>query len=240
MRILLTIHLAPPNIFPSPPGQWRPCVVDEVLGGGASSAPEGIAPDARANAVLRLWHGDITRLAVDAIQNAANSALASGGGICGAIHAAAGAVLQEACYSIAEEVSKQKGKAGVAGSSWGATRCREGDTKITPGFDLPATWVLHTVGPTGAKPAVLRSAYRSALDAAVARGCKSVALCAISTGIFGYKIDAATPVALGAIRQWLGEGSNATCLDAIVLCLWEEADVRIYEQWMPIFFPPVL
>ena len=222
---------------PTAAQQWRPCVVEEVLGGGASSAPEGIVADARANAVLRLWKGDITRLAVDAIQNAANSALAAGGGICGAIHAAAGAALQAACYSVAEEVSKRKGGDGVAGSSWGATRCREGDTKITPGFDLPATWVLHSVGPTGAKPAVLRSAYRSALDAAVTRGCKSVALCAISTGIFGYKIDAATPVALGAIREWLDEGANASSLDAIVLCLWQEADVRVYEQWMPIFFP---
>ena len=214
--------------------QWRPCVIEAKLGGGAS-VPEGIVVDARKNAVVRVWKGDITRLDVDAVQNAANTALAAGGGICGSIHKAAGPQLQQACYNIAEEVSKKAG--GVAGSSWGATRCREGGTKITPGFDLHAKWVLHTVGPTGVKPDVLRSAYRSALDAAVGRGCKSIALCAISTGIFGYAIDAATPVALEAIRGWLDEGNHATALDAIVLCLFTEKDVHVYEQWLPLFFP---
>lgn len=130
--------------------------------------------------------GDITRLAVDAVVNAANTALAPGGGVCGAIHAAAGPELARACRA--------------------AGPCPTGGARITPGFGLQARWIIHAVGPIwrggGAGEAeLLASAYRSALALAREAGAQSVAFPAISTGIYGYPLDAATEVAVHTVRD---------------------------------------
>ena len=104
-------------------------------------------------------------------------------------------------------------------------------------YNLHAKAVLHTVGPMGIKPDALRAAYRSALDQAVGHGLKTVALCALSTGIFGYDVRKATPVAMAAVRGWLEEGENKTLLSAIIFCTFSNADTAIYKSYMPLMFP---
>ena len=135
---------------------------------------------------------DITTLAVDAIVNAANGSLAPGGGVCGAIHRAAGPELAAAC---AETVR-------VLGP------CPTGKARITPGFNLPARWVVHAVGPVwqggAAREAhLLAGTYRYALRLAGSRDVRSIAFPAISTGIFGYPLGAATEIAVETVRQTL-------------------------------------
>lgn len=84
----------------------------------------------------------------------------------------------------------------------------------------------------------MRLAYRSALDAAKERGFRSVALCAVSTGIYGYKVEAATPVALAAVREWLDEsGEQAAAFDALLFCVFSERDLAVYQRYLPFHFP---
>ena len=153
---------------------------------------------------------DITTLDVDAIVNAANSQLAPGGGVCGAIHAAAGPGLAEACAKIGH--------------------CPTGEARLTPGFQLPARYVIHAVGPVwrggGAGEAeLLASAYRSAMRIADAEGLRHVAFPAISTGIYGYPLKLATHVAVRTVREELsGNGSVSdvtfACFTADVLAAY--------------------
>lgn len=202
-------------------------------------------PNAIVNQIVRLWKGDVTHLVVDAVQNAANSGLWAGSGLCGAIHKAAGHKLAKACkkYPVIHQKSIYDFDSSIFGradESFGrGDRCDVGDTKITPGYNLPSKYVLHTVGPRGVKPDKLRSSYRSALEVATKAGLRSVALCCISTGIYGYPVQQATPVALSAVREWLEEGTNATKLDAVIFCVFQDKELSIYRKWFPIFYPPV-
>jgi O-acetyl-ADP-ribose deacetylase (regulator of RNase III) len=144
-------------------------------------------PDTERIAVVR---GDITTLAVDAIVNAANSALAGGGGVDGAIQRAAGPELLAAGRALAP--------------------CPPGQARVTPGFRLAAKHVIHTVGPVwhggrAGEPALLASAYRESLLAAERIGARSVAFPAISTGIYGYPLEAATRIAVDTVRAFLEE-----------------------------------
>jgi len=128
---------------------------------------------------------DITTLDTDAIVNAANESLAPGGGVCGAIHRAAGPELARACAA--------------------AAPCPTGEARLTPGFRLPARFVIHAVGPVwhggGAGEAdLLASAYRSTVRLAAEHGLSSLAFPAISTGIYGYPLGQATPIAVSAVR----------------------------------------
>ncbi len=134
---------------------------------------------------LHLKIGDITTARVDAIINAANSALAAGGGVCGAIHRAAGPALQQAC----DRVPVIDGE-----------RCPTGQARITDAGNLPAKHVIHAVGPRyGIDPdpgALLASAYRNSYTLALEHGCRSVAAPAISCGIFGYPLQEAAQIAI--------------------------------------------
>lgn len=128
--------------------------------------------------------GDITRQTTDAIVNAANPQLARGAGVCGAIFAAAGTGLDAACVALGG--------------------CRTGDAVATPGFGLRARWVIHTVGPvwhggTRDEAALLASCYRRVLAVADELGARSVAIPAISTGIYGYPLEAATGIAVKTV-----------------------------------------
>ncbi len=143
---------------------------------------------------LVLLQGDITRLAVDAIVNAANERMLGGGGVDGAIHRAAGPGLVEACRAV-PEVSP-------------GVRCPTGQARITPGFDLPSDWVIHTVGPVyrseeESRP-LLESAYRSSLELAADRALRRVAFPAISCGVYGYPLSDAARVALSACQRHAG------------------------------------
>jgi O-acetyl-ADP-ribose deacetylase (regulator of RNase III) len=141
---------------------------------------------------ISIVHGDITRLTVDAIVNAANERLLGGGGVDGAIHRAAGPGLLAACRAIPEV------RPGV--------RCPTGDSRITPGFDLAARFVIHTVGPVWrggdhGEPALLSSCYRTALALAGLHGVRCIAFPAISCGVYGFPIDAAASIAVREIQS---------------------------------------
>jgi O-acetyl-ADP-ribose deacetylase (regulator of RNase III) len=143
--------------------------------------------------MIEVHCGDITRLEVDAIVNAANERMLGGGGVDGAIHRAAGPELLEACRAIAEV------KPGV--------RCPTGEARITPGFRLPARYVIHTVGPVWrggrhGEPEQLAACYRSSLALARDRGVRSIAFPAISCGAYGYPPDQAATIAACEIRAF--------------------------------------
>jgi O-acetyl-ADP-ribose deacetylase (regulator of RNase III) len=140
---------------------------------------------------LLIVPGDITKLPVDAIVNAANARLLGGGGVDGAIHRAAGPQLREACRAIAEL------SPGV--------RCPPGEARITPGFNLPARYVIHTVGPfwqggSSGEPELLAGCYRNSLQLAADSGARSIALPAISCGVYGYPIPLAARIAVDTLR----------------------------------------
>jgi O-acetyl-ADP-ribose deacetylase (regulator of RNase III) len=154
--------------------------------------------------------GDITREAVDAIVNAANEALVGGGGVDGAIHRAAGArQLQEACAALGG--------------------CPTGDAKATPGFALPAHWIIHTVGPvwrggTHGESELLSSCYRRSLEVADQLGARSVAFPAISTGIYGYPRPEAAAIAVQTL------GSTPTSVELARLVAFDDETLSLYEQ----------
>ena len=154
--------------------------------------------------------GDITAQEVDAIVNAANGALAGGGGVDGAIHRAAGArELHAACVALAG--------------------CSTGDAKATPGFRLPARWIIHAVGPRyrdgrHGERALLASCYRRALEVADELGARSVAFPAISTGIYGYPPDEAAEVAVGTVLV------VSTRVELVRLVAFDDATLARYER----------
>ncbi len=155
---------------------------------------------------VELSRGDITRLRVDAIVNAANESLLGGGGVDGAIHRAAGPELLAECRTLAG--------------------CRTGEAKITRGYRLPAKFVIHTPGPVWrgggrGEPEGLASCYRNCLRLAVENGCRSVAFPAISCGIYGYPIDAAARIAVRETRAFL-EAHRDAFERVIFSCFSEE------------------
>lgn len=142
---------------------------------------------------LRAWRGDITALAVDAVVNAANSSLLGGSGVDGAIHRAAGPQLREYC-------SKLGG-------------CAVGEARLSPGFGLPARYIIHTVGPIwrgGAQgePEQLAACYRNSLALAEQHQLQSLAFPAISCGIYGYPLEAAARIAVRELRSGLGAAAH--------------------------------
>ncbi len=158
---------------------------------------------------VEIIHGDITKLAVDAIVNAANESLLPGGGVSGAIHRAAGEELAQACRAVAP--------------------CPTGEARITPGFRLPAKWVIHTVGPvwkggTQNEAHLLEKAYRSSLALARNHGLRTVAFPSISTGIFGYPLDKAAPIALKVLLE------EAPHFEALYMVAFDEKTYEAYQK----------
>ncbi len=161
---------------------------------------------------IAIVQADITTLKVDAIVNAANSSLLGGGGVDGAIHRAAGPELLAECREL--------------------HGCSTGDAKITQGYRLPATYVIHTVGPVyrdgqHGEPALLASCYRRSLELAEERDVATIAFPCISTGIYRYPFDDACRVALGVITEFLAAN---TVLRQVTLCCFGRADYVRYGQ----------
>lgn len=160
---------------------------------------------------MSVVHGDITRLAVDAIVNAANSSLLGGGGVDGAIHAAAGPELLEACRRLGG--------------------CPTGEARITPGFRLPARHVIHTVGPVwhgggSGEPALLRSCYRESLKLAEANEAATVAFPCVSTGVYGYPKAEACSVAVSEVAEWM---SSHDVPRSVIFCCFSAYDAELYR-----------
>jgi O-acetyl-ADP-ribose deacetylase len=161
---------------------------------------------------IRIVVDDITKLEVDAVVNAANSSLMGGGGVDGAIHGAAGPELKEACRPLGG--------------------CPTGEARITPGFRLPARWVIHTVGPVwhggqSHEPELLRSCYARSLALARENGVRTIAFPGISTGVYGYPKEPAARIALDAMR------SERDAFGEIIACCFSEADAAIYRALCP-------
>ena len=161
---------------------------------------------------IELYQGDITRLDVDAIVNAANAALRPGGGVCGAIHRAAGP-------GLAEAVGKLGG-------------CKTGQAVQTPGFKLKARYVIHAVGPRWAggghdEDGLLASAYRTSLKIAVEIGARSIAFPAISTGIYGFPLERATGIAVSTVRAFLDEEK---AIDRVIFAVYGDQAEAAYRK----------
>jgi O-acetyl-ADP-ribose deacetylase (regulator of RNase III) len=155
---------------------------------------------------------DLTTLDTDAIVNAANVELLPGGGVCGAIHRAAGPALAAAC--------------GALGG------CPTGEACITPGFRLPARWVIHAVGPIwrgggDGEADLLASAYRASLALAREHRCRSIAFPAISTGIYGYPLDEATRVAVDTVRAF---GADPGTIELVHFACFDERTLDAYRR----------
>ncbi len=159
-------------------------------------------------------HGDITTLEVDAVVNAANNSLSDGGGVNGAIHRAAGAEqLREACAELGD--------------------CETGDAKVTPGFMLPARFIIHTVGPVWrggyrGEAELLASCYRRSLEVADEVGAKSVAFPAISTGIYDYPSEQAARIAIEADRF------ADTAVEKVLLVAYDIGTYELYRRLLTI------
>jgi O-acetyl-ADP-ribose deacetylase (regulator of RNase III) len=161
---------------------------------------------------LEAVRGDITRESLDAVVNAANPALGRGGGVCGAIFAAAGPGLDAACAALGG--------------------CATGDARATPGFALPARWIIHAVGPVWqggdhGEPELLATAYRRSLAVADELGARSVAFPAISTGIYGYPLAGATDVAVATVRD------APSSLELVRFVCFDDRTLAAYQERLP-------
>ncbi len=155
---------------------------------------------------IEVVEGDITRQQVDAIVNAANTTLLGGGGVDGAIHRAAGPGLLEECRTLGG--------------------CRTGQAKITKGYNLPAKWVIHTVGPVWQgggrrEDELLASCYRASLQLAVENGIRAMAFPAVSTGVYGFPLERATAIAVREVKRFLEETPSVE--KVVFVCFGKQA-----------------
>ena len=165
---------------------------------------------------LEIVHGSVLEQDVDAIVNAANTAMRGGGGVDGAIHKVAGRQLMEELIRVAPHGAKT------------------GTAVITNGYALKQPWIIHTPGPVwkgggSGEPEQLASCYRSCLEKAEQKGPKSIAFCSISTGIYGYPLDQAAPLAIQTVLEYL-KSHEETMLERIVFAMFQEKEFNAFTQ----------
>ena len=163
---------------------------------------------------IEIHKGDITKLKVDAIVNAANTSLLGGGGVDGAIHRAAGL-----------ELLRFNRKLGG---------CKTGEAKISPGFNLPAEFIIHTVGPVWnggnhKEDNLLANCYKNSLKLAVENGIKTIALPAISTGVYSFPLERATKIAVNEVKKFLGKNDS---IDKVIFVCFDEETYAIYKKFL--------
>lgn len=164
------------------------------------------------NERIQLIQGDITHLKVDSIVNAANTFLLGGGGVDGAIHRAAGKELLAECRTLGG--------------------CATGDAKITKGYNLPAKFVIHTVGPVwrggnSGEPEKLASCYQKSLELAVQYEIKTIAFPNISTGVYGYPKNLAAEIAISTIRNFMESHSE---IEQVIFCVFDDENFQLYQN----------
>ncbi|KAH3763652.1 Macro domain [Pelomyxa schiedti] len=199
----------------SMPIPWTP---EELTNFSKGRVGGPFKPSSWINKMLCIYKGSVVDLAGDAIVNAANSSLLGGGGVDGAIHTAAGPELFEECKLL--------------------DGCDEGDAKRTFGYELPCPYVIHAVGPIGEKPEVLTATYEKCLSFINFFEIRTVAFCGISTGIFGYPLEAATHVALSVVRNYLESVPHRFIVKRIVFACFKDSEYNMYLKLFPIYFPP--
>lgn len=165
---------------------------------------------------IEIIAGDITRLEVDAIVNAANCGLLGGGGVDGAIHHAAGKALYQECLKLVESLPGRRGETGQA--------------YVTGAGKLPCSYVIHTPGPIyqdgrHGEAELLANSYRNSLLRAEEKRCKSIAFPCISTGVYGYPKEEAAKIALGTVKSFA-----ASSLERVIFCCFSANDAEIYRQ----------
>ena len=164
------------------------------------------------NGRIEILCGDITKLKVDAIVNAANSSMLGGGGVDGAIHQAAGPQLVEYCRKL--------------------NGCSTGEAKITPGFQLHAKFIIHTVGPVWRggnfnEDKLLKNCYDNSLRLAVENNIRTIAFPAISTGIYGYPLEEAANIAVSTVKKFLAANDN---INKVIFVCFDERTYEVYSQ----------
>ena len=185
---------------------------EEMLSGGAQADTGKQAGLEHSNGIY-IHLGDITKMECDCIVNAANKSLLGGGGVDGAIHRAAGPKLLEECRRLGG--------------------CETGGAKITGGYNLPAGYVIHTVGPVYSRKASdalkLADCYRNSLNLAKAYGIHSIAFPAISTGVYGYPLDEAVPIAVDTVTRWLHDNEGYGM--KIIFCCFDRRTHDLYQEY---------
>jgi O-acetyl-ADP-ribose deacetylase (regulator of RNase III) len=163
---------------------------------------------------IKIFLGDITKLNVDAIVNAANSTLLGGGGVDGAIHRAAGKELLEECKTL--------------------SGCHTSEAKITKGYNLPAKYVIHTVGPVWRggnhnEDNLLANSYKNSLQLAVENKIRTIAFPAISTGVYSFPIERATKIAITTVEKFL---KNDSTIEKVIFVCFKENDYMVYKKYL--------
>lgn len=166
------------------------------------------------HSIINIIKGDITKLNVDAIVNAANTTLLGGGGVDGAIHQAAGYKLLEECKTL--------------------NGCETGEAKITKGYNLPAKFIIHTVGPiwndgNSNEDELLASCYRSSLKIAVDNKVKTIAFPAISTGVYGFPLERATKITIAEVKKFLKRNES---IEKVIFVCFDQRIEEIYQKYL--------